>query len=692
MRPSVTFIFMILATALQAGSRVSTNYSVPTETVAGGGSRSTSAIYTNVGNFDDVVAISTAVSPAVTAKNGFIGQLSEVTGLELAASPATVNEALTRQVTAKQVLDDGTTLAVAASGVSWSVVSGPLTGVDTNGVVTAGKVYTDTVAVVQGTFLAHTDSIDLTILEVAVDLVAFDGGYFSVNEESGSVMIPIVRTGSTDGTVTVNFSTSSVGSTATAGGDYAAVTDQLVSFAHGESLKLVSVPILAGDAPTENNETITLVLTSPGPGTTLGNPSTATLRIIDTVDSTVPSAPTITSHTAGQILNLATGQQITLSGAAADDKGVGSVKVKINSSGYAEAVLDNPGDPNTNWSYTYVPPNGPNAISVQNFDTRNNASTVATRSISVLKQLVINNSDSTLGTLSAATGFREVGKSYTITATPKATGIFAGWSVSGGPALQQLGIVNSSLQMPSLTFNFREGLVLTANFENNPYDDSGVAGTYNGLIHASTDPGDNSFPGLGTEGYFTATVLNTGAFSGRMTIDGFVLNVAGVFDQQGRARFGTARALTQTVARTGKPSLVVKFDIGGPGLSVAPPAQITGRVEAKQFLSSAVPTSVSFATARRAHFNGLTQALTVPDEYLKVTGTATSPTGRTDGVFTVVLLSVPVGSQPLRVSSVLTERDYPKGHGLGTLRVTKAGAVSFTGSLADGTPVTSTLR
>ena len=56
--------------------------------------------------------------------------------------------------------------------------------------------------------------------------------------------------------------------------------------------------------------------------------------------------------------------------------------------------------------------------------------------------------------------------------------------------------------------------------------------------------------------------------------------VAGAFDEHGRARFGTARTLTQTVARTGKPSLIVKFDIGGPQGSVAAAGKITGQVTA----------------------------------------------------------------------------------------------------------------
>jgi hypothetical protein len=427
------------------------------------------------------------------------------------------------------------------------------------------------------------------------------------------------------------------------------------------------------------------------------NPFEVNLTGLAIAETVVPTL-TLASPIAGA--NVLTGNTITISGSASDNNGVDSVKVKLNTSATVDAVLANPGGTTTTWSLDVVPIEGANSVSVRAVDTTGLGSTPMVRNFTISRKLEVAILPADGGTVTAGLGTvasvfspesnREVGKSYTLVATPKPGFIFKDWTVTGFTPAQygQLGIVASALEKSTLTFIFRRDLKLTANFVNNPYDDPGVAGNYNGLVHASTVPADNSFPGLGTEGYLTATVLNTGGFSGRLTIDGFVLNVAGIFDHQGRARFGTARAHTLTVPRTNKPSLVVKFDIGGaPGSVVPTVGLITGTVEAKQFLSSAVPISVSIATARRAHFTGLA-GFVVPDEYLTVTGTAPSPTGRTDGVFTVVLPSVPVGSQPLRVSSVLTEQDYPKGNGVGSLRISKAGAVTLTGTLADGTPIT----
>ena len=137
-----------------AGPRASTNYTVSTDTTDAGGKRATSAAYTNDGSAGGIVGISTVASPAETAKHGYIGQLTEVTALQLAASPLTINETGTRQLSADQVLDDLTTNAVPAASITWSVQSGPITGISASGLATAGTVYQDTAATAQGVYAA----------------------------------------------------------------------------------------------------------------------------------------------------------------------------------------------------------------------------------------------------------------------------------------------------------------------------------------------------------------------------------------------------------------------------------------------------------------------------------------------------------------------------------------------------------
>lgn len=164
------FLALLSATA-HAGPRTSTNYSITIDTVDGGGQRATSSssLYTNDGSAGSVVGISSVASPAETAKDGYIGQLYEVAGLVVSASPATVNETATLQLSASQLLDDTSSLAVNATSVTWSVLSGPITGISTAGLATAGAVPQNTAASVQGIFGGFTGSLNLTVLDTIPD-------------------------------------------------------------------------------------------------------------------------------------------------------------------------------------------------------------------------------------------------------------------------------------------------------------------------------------------------------------------------------------------------------------------------------------------------------------------------------------------------------------------------------------------
>ena len=88
----------------------------------------------------------------------------------------------------------------------------------------------------------------------------------------------MTRTGGSSGAVSVSFATSN--GTATAPGDYTAVS-QTVSFADGDTAnKTISIPII-NDTTAEANETVNVTLSSPTGGATLGTPSTAVLTITD---------------------------------------------------------------------------------------------------------------------------------------------------------------------------------------------------------------------------------------------------------------------------------------------------------------------------------------------------------------------------------------------------------------------------
>jgi uncharacterized delta-60 repeat protein/uncharacterized repeat protein (TIGR01451 family) len=107
----------------------------------------------------------------------------------------------------------------------------------------------------------------------------FSNPVFTVNENtpSGSVLIGIRRLKGTNAVASVTLS--SADGTATDGADYRGVTNFVVTFQPGQTLRSVAIPIL-DDALGEGNETLSLVLTDPVNGS-LGAPAAATLVIVD---------------------------------------------------------------------------------------------------------------------------------------------------------------------------------------------------------------------------------------------------------------------------------------------------------------------------------------------------------------------------------------------------------------------------
>jgi uncharacterized repeat protein (TIGR01451 family) len=105
----------------------------------------------------------------------------------------------------------------------------------------------------------------------------FSASTYSANESVGLATITINRTGSTLGTITVNFTTSN--GTASSGSDYGLSAGTL-TFAPGETSQTFTVPII-DDTTSEGTETVNLALSGPTGGATLGSQSTAVLLILD---------------------------------------------------------------------------------------------------------------------------------------------------------------------------------------------------------------------------------------------------------------------------------------------------------------------------------------------------------------------------------------------------------------------------
>lgn len=164
------FAALALAAAAHGASSSSASYGIVSDVVDTGGAQTASAAYAGDGSVGTVVGLAsaTAATPEI-AKGGYLGQLFEITGLQLAPDLAVVPEAAARQLRAVLTLDDATTLSLGQPSVSWTAVSGPVTSVSPGGLLTAGTVYQDTPAQVAATYAGLAFPLALTIQNVNPD-------------------------------------------------------------------------------------------------------------------------------------------------------------------------------------------------------------------------------------------------------------------------------------------------------------------------------------------------------------------------------------------------------------------------------------------------------------------------------------------------------------------------------------------
>jgi hypothetical protein len=114
-------------------------------------------------------------------------------------------------------------------------------------------------------------------------VVRFEKSNYSVNEGDGTVTLTVTRSGGLGLVASVNYFTSN--NTAQAGSDYSAQSGT-VTFPSsttdpaGSAQQTITIPII-NDSVLENSETFNVTLTSPSSNATLGNPSTATVTIVD---------------------------------------------------------------------------------------------------------------------------------------------------------------------------------------------------------------------------------------------------------------------------------------------------------------------------------------------------------------------------------------------------------------------------
>lgn len=139
---------------------------------------------------------------------------------------------------------------------------------------------------------ARVDYIELVPVVADPSVLALSANDYSINEAAGTVTITVLRTGGTDETVSVDYNT--VDDTATAGGDYTAVSGTL-TFAPGETSKDVTISIL-NDTSVEGDENFNFVIDNVGGNGSLGAPRTAS---IDITDDDTPADPILITESDG---------------------------------------------------------------------------------------------------------------------------------------------------------------------------------------------------------------------------------------------------------------------------------------------------------------------------------------------------------------------------------------------------------
>jgi hypothetical protein len=108
--------------------------------------------------------------------------------------------------------------------------------------------------------------------------VEYTAAGLSIAEDEGTLLVTVTRHSGCAGTVTVDFASADV--TATSGTDYTAASGTLV-FGDREFTRTFAVEVFE-DASDESDETLTVDLTNPTGGLTVGAQSTATITITDT--------------------------------------------------------------------------------------------------------------------------------------------------------------------------------------------------------------------------------------------------------------------------------------------------------------------------------------------------------------------------------------------------------------------------
>jgi hypothetical protein len=210
-----------------------------------------------------------------------------------------------------------------------------------------------------------------------------------------------------------------------------------------------------------------------------------------------------------------TESQITVRGITSGIPGAAAVEFALESPGLPLRYTRADGIRDWSGSLTGLVP-GENIIRVRSVDAAGTKLAEVRRTVRfvVLSDLVMSVAgEGAISAGFAGTSSREIGRQYTVTATPAAGTLFAGWSG---------GISGST---PTITFVMTPGLTATATFVPNPF--ATRQGAYAGLLNGTT---------YATSGLLRIQLGSRGAFTARLMLGGKNYRASATFDAQGSAR------------------------------------------------------------------------------------------------------------------------------------------------------------
>jgi hypothetical protein len=351
--------------------------------------------------------------------------------------------------------------------------------------------------------------------------------------------------------------------------------------------------------------------------------SSARIHVIEDDDIPESTIPTVSITAPRSRQRFVAPAAVNATGVAADNVEVKRVEYRLNGASWRIATF-NPAKTGT-WSadLTSAIARGTNRLEVQSIDSVDNRSRVAVVTFDYvefadLTVAVTGDGSVTRGFL--GTTEREVGQTYTVTATPAGNTVFNGWT---GLVTSTQRTIQFAMPVPDST--------LTATFIPSPFV-TDITGNYSGLLEGQNFSHE-------TSGYVSLSVTNRGLFTGKLTVRGVTYAMKGEFAGPGTA--------TVVIPRKNEIALTIGLSID---LNPTGTRQIRGTVNSGSFY-----------------------ALLVADR--AVYSSANPPPAALVRNYTLLFPPAdPIGN-PIA---------DPRGFGVGTMRIDSAGFVTWSGTLADG--------